>query len=330
VSDSQAVAEHRELVRELSRPGGPLAPSAPTASANNPAWFMPGQRPLSGRRRLHARLLGEHREQFAHARDQRQAIVLAGPPGAGKSTVLRRLLGADIPEWLVADADEFKHALLRTALRDGTYGGFLVPPRVRELEAIGQRFAPLELASLVHEESSLLAKQARAAAIGDGLNIVVDTVLSHEASALALGAELEQAGYRVRVVDVETTYAISAARVEQRWREVTRDFLADERSTGLGGRWVPSEYTRALFPDGLDGHSVCEGVARTLAERCPAVDRYELHRVSDPADAPSLELALARPRPGVGMVDAEAATAARLAERGRPAHRRPPAPEIER
>lgn len=315
--DVDAVSAHRDLVRELMRPGGPLHASSPNATTRNLAWFdaRGGIRPE--RDRLHTRLIAEHRAAQPHVRAERRAIVLAGPPGAGKSSVLRSVLGERRGQWLVVDADEFKHALLRHAISDGSYAGAIVPEEVRRLEAAGERFAPLELASLVHEESSRVAKRARNDAIAGGLNVVVDTVLSGERSALELGQRLQRAGYEVRVIDVETTYAISAARVEQRWREVTRAFQDNEQQTGLGGRWVPSEYTRALFPVELAGRSTCEQVARTLAERCGAVMRHEVHRVADPAAPPLLESAHERARVGGPLLEAAAASAAREAAVGR-------------
>ena len=129
------------------------------------------------------------------------------------------------------------------------------------LEAAGERFAPLEMASLVHQESSILAVRLRDEAMDSGTNIVVDSVLSHRSSALDLGERLHAGGYDVTVIDVETTYEISASRVEQRWREVTRAYLGDETRTGLGGRWVPSEDTRGLFLNDLEGRSGSEAVA---------------------------------------------------------------------
>lgn len=323
-ADAGAITEHRELVREMSRPGGPLAPDAPTSSMRNPDWFYqdtPVPEPTLERGYLHRRLLTEHLAKFPDARADRQAIVLAGPPGAGKSSVLHRLLEDDLPGWVVVDADEFKHALLTQAIADGTYDTKIVPDIVRQAQEAGERFAPLELASLVHEESSLLAARARTAALRGGLNVVVDTVLSGERSARVLGGQLEQAGYRVRVVDVETTYEISAARVEQRWRDVTRAYLADQNDTGLGGRWVPSEYTRGLFPAELHGKSVCEGIARTLAEGCGAVDQLAVYRVTDPQSAPRLEATYERPRRGAPIVDAETARSLRTMDRTRGARR---------
>lgn len=236
--------------------------------------------------------------------------MLAGPPGAGKSSVLRSVLGDGAGAWMVVDADEFKRGLLHSAIEDGSFDAWLVPDQVRELERAGERFAPLEFASLVHEESSDLAREARTAAIKSGLNLVVDTVLSSSVNATELADRLVEAGYRVRVIDVECSYEVSAARIEYRWREVTRQFLSDEVDPGLGGRWVPSEYARPLFPAELDGRSVCEGIARDLAERCPVVWRHELHRVTDPAGAPQLVSARERAQIGGVLVDADAARAA--------------------
>jgi len=119
-SRDDAVAAHRETVRVLARPGGPLSPESPHASTHNPAWFT-GAQTTAVRDELHDRLIAEYRAAHSAARDERRAIVLAGPPGAGKSTVLTEVLGEDAPGWVRVDADEFKRALLREAIADGSY-----------------------------------------------------------------------------------------------------------------------------------------------------------------------------------------------------------------
>lgn len=173
-------AAHRETVRELCRVGRALDREGPHATTANPAWFRGRnvERPTAARDALHRALLDETRAEHPATRAERRAIVLAGPPGAGKSTVLRDVLGLDKGAWLTIDADEFKHKLLREALRDGSYDQFLKPPEVAQREQIdGERFFPLELASLVHEESSYLAKQLQREAMREGTNIVIDSVL---------------------------------------------------------------------------------------------------------------------------------------------------------
>ena len=196
--DRGTIDAHRAIVRALARPGQALAPDGPNATVHNPEWFsyVAGRAiPRSGRAELHDRLIREVVESRPGVRFENHAIVLAGPPGAGKSTVLRdEILGDRANGWLTIDADDFKQALLRAAIDDGSYDAFLKPALVKEHEAAGERFFPLELASLVHEESSELAKRLRAESIRAGANIVIDTVLSSEVSALGLGKELEAAG----------------------------------------------------------------------------------------------------------------------------------------
>lgn len=176
------------LVRQLSRPGHALGGNAPTSTIRNPEWWIDDE-PTPVRRKLHRRLLAEARAK-AMVEKARRAIILAGPPGAGKSTVLENELSSGVDKFLIVDADDFKRALLREAQTDGSYDSWLVPPAIRDLEREGERFFPLELASLVHEESSYLAKELRADAIAEGENFVLDTVLSNEQNAFELGNTL--------------------------------------------------------------------------------------------------------------------------------------------
>lgn len=265
-----------DTVRRLSKPGQALAPNAATATTNNPAWWISGE-PTPTRDLLHERLIDEARATAPDVEQQRRAIVLAGPPGAGKSTVLADVLGDHRGEYLVIDADEFKRSLLREAQVDGSYDQWLMPDAIRELGARSERFYPLELASLVHEESSYLAKSLRVDAIAAGDNIVIDTVLSNESDALALGQLLTEAGYDVRVLDVEVPYELSEERIRSRWEHAYATAL--EGGDSLGGRWVPSEYARDVF-DGPGGKSKPEAAARALAEQCPVVGRYQVFRTT--------------------------------------------------
>lgn len=146
--------------------------------------------------------------------------------------------------------DDFKDELLVKALADGSYDSYLVPDEVRELEAAGEKFYPRELAALVHNESSILAKKAIRDALERGDNIIIDGTLSGEKNARAQLDALQAAGYDVKVADVETTRAVSEARILGRWE---RGYLAAENGTAtgrdaeLGGRWVPQSFPASLF-----------------------------------------------------------------------------------
>lgn len=101
--------------------------------------------PLEVRRQLHAEILARFTGARPEVRRDRKAIVLAGPPGAGKSTAQHALIRQTrtLPEhWLVINADDFKDELLEQALADGSYDSYLMPEEVRELEAAGERFCP--------------------------------------------------------------------------------------------------------------------------------------------------------------------------------------------
>jgi chloramphenicol 3-O-phosphotransferase len=222
-------------------------------------------------------LLEEARAEAPGVEQKGRAIVLAGPPGAGKSTVLSEILGVNRGKYLVVDADDFKRMLLREAQADGSYDSWLVPEAIRDRQAKGEQFFPLELASLVHEESSYLAKALRVDAIEAGDNLVIDTVLSSESVALDLGRTLQDAGYDVRVVDVEVPYELSEQRIRSRWEHAY--VVALNGGDALGGRWVPSEYARDVF-NGPGGQSKPEAAARALAEQCPAVSRYRVFRTT--------------------------------------------------
>src|SRR5690606_1364711 len=170
VTTAAEVDRHAQTVRALSAPGAPLSRESPHATIANPAWFFTPGMPTPMREELHQQILGRLRATMENevAHDKR-AIVLAGPPGAGKSRILDELIGEPGSEsrrrWLEVDPDEIKTQLLDAAAADGSYETFIKPPAVRELEAQGERFFPLDFAALVHEESSALAKIVREEAI---------------------------------------------------------------------------------------------------------------------------------------------------------------------
>jgi len=278
---------HIDLVRELSRSGGPLDKDGPNATKSNPAWFRPGGLPYRERRQLHSRLLDEVRAQTPTAAQEGRALVLAGPPGAGKGRIAEAVLGDELRGYVNVDADEFKKLLLRQAIVDGSYESFIKPAAVRELEAAGERFYPLELAALVHNESGDLAAALREDLIGEGTNVVVDTVLGNVPSATRLSEQLTQAGYAVTLVDVEVPFEVSEARIRQRWQEAMTEAEAGV-ADALGGRWVPSSFARPLF-ETSHGRAASQDVAERFAQTCPVVVRYERFFTSEVEHRESLQ-----------------------------------------
>lgn len=280
---------HMDLIRELSKPGHALSARAATASVNNRDWWCNGK-PTLKRDRLHRRLIKEAHSGIKELEHDRVAIVLAGPPGAGKTTLLHKLLGMGRNRFLTIDADDFKRLLLDEAIRDGSYEEWLKPDLIRQHEAKGEKFFPLELAALVHEESSYLAQELRKLALRAGDNIIIDTVLSSESVAISLGQELQSSHYTIDLVNVEVTYEISEKRIRSRWEKAYSDAL--KGADPLGGRWVPSEYAHNLFDD-PQGTTKSERAAQALAKSCPAVLRYRVFRPADEDPSTPGELPIA-------------------------------------
>jgi len=318
-TDEQAAA-HRANLERLGADGGPLTAHSQHATSQNSEWFNVRRgEPLAARRQVHADILARFTETHPEVRKDKRAIVLAGPPGAGKSTAQNALIKETRtqPEhWLAINADDFKDELLEQARVDGSYDSHLVPAEVRELEAAGEKFYPRELAALVHNESSILSKKATNEAVRRGDNVIIDGTLGNEKQARMLLDKLEAAGYDVMVADVETTQAVSEARTMGRWE---RGYLEAENGTAtgadatLGGRWVPQSFPASLFTTPDDKESRCAANAAAVAADYGCISEYVVYRVADKNSGPVMDTKQGRTKPGGPLVDADTLAAVRTA-----------------
>ena len=244
-----------------------MAPGAPGATVNNPRWFVPGLGgselvPTPERDMLHRDIL----EQFYNKRGRgdhgQWSIMLAGPPGSGKGTIRDQVISEIGQQFTIVDPDEFKTLLMEDA-RDRGWLDDLIPDEVRRS---GFTIKPMEMAALVHEESSYLAQQVRDTALAAGENVVIDSVMAREPAALQNARDLERHGYGIEVVSVQVPQELSQARILQRW--------ATDSAKPLGGRWVPSEYRHDVFAGDHKAASWPDRNARTVAEQVNAVERY--------------------------------------------------------
>lgn len=301
-----------------------MAPTGAYATISDPAKFVRvGSRylPTVERARLHDALIEQAVKAQSPGHDRR-AVVMAGPPGAGKGYVQESQLGG-LPGFLVVDADMFKEALVEHEL---SVGGLedMTPPVMREFAEEGERFAPLEYASLVHEESSSLAKRLQSEQLVKGTNLVLDTVLKNTAAAEQVQRQMDSHGYQFMVVSVQTTEDVSRTSIRARWEGPYREFLVG--TDELGGRPVPSDFARSVFRVGST--SGPESSAEWLRRNSTNCAEYRVYRRKE-GQSHRLEVHLKRSGKDWKSADATEAKARQHSAFPMPNPARDPGPEYD-
>lgn len=245
---------HYEAVRDLKIY---LNPEGPNASINNPDWYVKNPKGKLESTPQREVLWGSITEKIFGELKPSQGtpvgILLAGPPGAGKSTLLKKLFedenlanpnitgGLKLEDFVVIDADNIKTMLLEQASKDGSLDSFIKPASFKALEDFGVSFSPLEFASLVHEESSMIAKAIQEEAIAGGYNVIFDQVCSNPKKVDDLVEQLAVEGYYVSVVEIHADRNFS----EQSAFNRTIHALQDGRSA----RYVPTEVIKDMYDE---------------------------------------------------------------------------------
>ncbi len=274
ISVNPSGVDHYRHLQRL-RDSGALSPKGPHASISNPAWFHPQGDPAPDRQELHDAIIDSIINDVAPSPIGQQpvAILLAGPPGSGKSSARRALFdagderitgGLNASDFVVIDADNIKEKLLDAADHDGSLRGFLMPTEARKLQYQGQAFSKLDFASLVHEESSMIAEDFRDITIERRYNLILDQVCSDPKKTAALVDELVDQGYSVRVVEIHAEKEFSEQSVFLRY---LRDYERNE------GRYVPTEVIESVYDS--DGMSRPRESIQNLLDESPCqIDAY--------------------------------------------------------
>lgn len=234
-----------------------LNPKGPNATINNPDWYTKNQKgklePTPQRQVLRDSITEKIFGELKPSQGTPVGILLAGPPGAGKSTLLKKLFedenlanpnitgGLKLEDFVVIDADNVKTMLLEQASKDGSLDSFIKPASFKALEDFGVSFSPLEFASLVHEESSMIAHDLRQNAIAGGYNVIFDQVCSNPKKVDDLVEQLSTKGYYVSVVEIHADRNFS----EQSAFNRTIHALQDGRSA----RYVPTEAIKDMYDE---------------------------------------------------------------------------------
>lgn len=156
-------------------------------------------------------------------KQERQVIVMAGLPGSGKTFLVRSLLREkfDTRDFVTVNADAIKEHLV--ALGD---------IQIEDLEG-------MELSSMVHEESSHMAKAWERSLEKSGTNMILDITAAKKEKTLARIKRLQESGYTVHVVhaDISIDEAVASA---------TRRAVDSSPAPGKLGRIAPEPFIRSM------------------------------------------------------------------------------------
>lgn len=197
---------------------------------------------------VHQEIMAKLSETYASYPREGKAIVMAGPPGAGKSTFLSmygkdefgiEVKGKGEPKedppaknFVTLNPDDFKELLPIDASR---YPGL----------------EPNELAAMLHEESSHLSKFAVKHFMSQGYNVIIDVTLGNAAKAIRNYVEpYAEQGYDYQVALVDGTMNNSLNNAGLRWKK-------PDKETGVrtySGRFLPMHLIESNAPTEGSGY----------------------------------------------------------------------------
>ncbi|HEY4568698.1 MAG TPA: zeta toxin family protein [Kribbella sp.] len=303
-------ADARRLrLESLSRAGGPLTSRSPQASVSNPEWYGSDGRATPARAELHKRLLNEYEAESPEVPQNRQAVIIVGPPGAGKSSVRDDIMkdtGTTPAQWRHLDPDDFRDRLAGAMRADGSLNQ-VVPPEAADL-----RPTPRELSSQLFVESAKLTQAAQKDAITRGDNLMIEGAYADEKRLGDLVKSLEKQGYDVQLATVDVSPQDAQERAEQRYRDGASR-AAEPGAQGkeaLGGRFVPAESLAGHFDE--EGRPKATGAAQAVAAQRPGVQSVRQYSVSA-ADQPARLQSVAQRQGGMQQLDAQTYKSARAA-----------------
>lgn len=306
---SDELDARRQRFEELSAEGGPLNSRSPQATVSNREWYGDDGRPSPARSDLQQRIVDEFQAEARAVPTDRQAVIIVGPPGAGKSGVCDDILrdtGTSADQWRHIDPDAFRDRLADAMRADGSLAK-VVPPEVGPLQP-----SPRELSSQLFVESAKIATRAQNEAVARGDNLIIEGAYSDPKRLDQLVKSLEKKGYDVHLASVDVSPADALARTQQRYRA---DALkaAEPGAQGhdaLGGRFVPAESLAGHFDE--RGNARATAAAQQVAANRPGVQSLRQYAVSG-ATQPAELTSVAQRQGGMQPVDAQAYRAARSA-----------------
>lgn len=186
------------------------------------------------RTKVHQEILSELMEKYKNVPCDKRVVFSAGLPGAGKTTVLKEYEKMNPDEWAIVSADDIKEMLAEK--------GF-----IPEIEGL----APMECSTLVHEESSMLAKTLINQLSKSGKNVVYDFTCKNTVAATRIILEFQSLDYKpedMQFVFVDISPEVAKERAKARYQRGLNQSLQENNLTPLGGRFLPENVITQCIP----------------------------------------------------------------------------------
>lgn len=175
------------------------------------------------RKRLHNEIVQKFKDRFKNAKKDGKVVFSAGLPGAGKTTILTEHSGVNLDDYVTVSSDDFKEEFAEKDLTE-------------TFDNIGN----LEVSTLSHEETSMLADRFLKEMSSDGYNIIYDyTAKSVQSTEERIGI-LKRNGYEekdMQFVFVDIPLETARERTIRRYESGLNAMVKGENT--VGGRYLP-------------------------------------------------------------------------------------------
>jgi len=191
---------------------------------------------------LHQQIIKEFMDKVKDVPRNRQAIVMAGLGGAGKSTAIRKNASSPNSAAGIAGIKYASYDADGNGVGDPVNYAIINPDDIKETLAKKNmipkvdHLSPMESSTFAHEECSALSKVICNLLKAKGYNIIWDITAQTEKAATGKAGPLMEAGYEVDNIAVDVPIAQSQDSARTRHRKGQDRWNG---GSGKGGRYVP-------------------------------------------------------------------------------------------